>query len=269
MIPITLSMQRLYPLREAPAPPDPVERFRIQIQADFSTTIPQPISSEIDALLEPVGLDLDLVVSRIPSQVFRDGSLGHYIRFESADGTLRRGDTATAAPLSLAGRTVEVRTFSDGELLDVDLLPHIAGIGRYGDVFDLIFPILTPAPPDISGQRSVPRAMHWPVRVSETEQLLNTLWAQWSLLESNAGQWHLGYSGRWSIRGAQEAGGRRVPAGGEGSGEGEVWLRRSDARLERHTFQWRRELTFIYAPHEDDVLRIKQQQVFSGVLERL
>ena len=34
-------------------------------------------------------------------------------------------------------------------------------------------------------------------------------------------------------------------------------------------FQWQRELTLIYAPRPDDVLRIKQQQVFTGQLERL
>ncbi|MFT5680377.1 MAG: hypothetical protein ACI8RZ_001283 [Myxococcota bacterium] len=260
--------------RNTPAPePDPIERFRIQIQADFTTTglenLPDSLPPESVDLLAPVGFDLDVVVRREPSQVFRDGSLGHYVRFESAEGTIRRGEVATPAVLTLAGRTVEVRTFTDGELLDVTLMEHIAGLGRYGDVFDLIFPILTPTPPDLSGQQAIPRAMHWPVRLSENEQLLNTLWAQWSMLESTSDEWHLGYAGKWAIRGAQEAGGQKVPAGGSGTGEGEIWLRHSDSRLERHTFQWQRELTLIYAPREDSVLRIKQQQVFSGALERL
>lgn len=290
MIPVTLSMPEaistpmLTPTllillagcasRDTPAPePDPIERFRIQIQADFTTSgqeaLPDSLPEESLALLEPVGFDLDVVVSRQPSQIFRDGSLGHIVRFETAEGTLRRGGVAADAPLSLAGRTVEVRSFTDGELLDVTLMEHIAGIGRYGDVFDLIFPVLSPTPPDLSGRQVIPRAMHWPVRLSETEQLLNTLWAQWSLQESTPSEWHLAYAGKWAIRGAQEAGGRKVPAGGSGDGTGEVWLRRSDSRLERHTFQWQRELTLIYAPREDEVLRIKQQQVFNGQLERL
>ena len=256
--------------REVPTPdPDPIERFRVRIQADFTTTGLEDLPEEAAALLEPVGFDLDVVISRTPSQLFRDGSLGHLVRFETAEGTLRRGQSAVPTELSLAGRSVEVRTFPDGELLDVTLTEHIAGIGRYGDIFDLIFPILTPAPPDVSGRKPVGRAMHWPVRLSDTEQLLNTLWAEWSLMESSQTQWHLGYAGKWSIRGSQEAAGRRVPAGGEGHGEGEVWLSRSDSRLERHTFHWQRELTLIYAPHEDEVLRLKQAQVFNGELERL
>lgn len=260
--------------RDIPAPEiDPIERFRIQIQADFTTSgqeaLPESLSEEALTLLEPVGFDLDVVVIRQPSQIFRDGSLGHYVRFETAEGTLRRDGVASEVPLTLAGRTVEVRTFTDGELLDVTLMEHIAGVGRYGDVFDLIFPILTPTPPDLSGRQVIPRAMHWPVRLSETEQLLNTLWAQWSMRESTPSEWHLEYAGKWSIRGAQQAGGQKVPAGGSGKGSGEVWLRRTDSRLERHTFQWQRELTLIYAPRPDDVLRIKQQQVFTGQLERL
>lgn len=256
--------------RITPAPQaDPVERFRIQVQADFTTDGLEALPASQAELLSPVGFDLDLVVLREPSQTFDDGSLGHYLRFESAEGTLRRGDTAEPVPLTLAGRTVEARTFDDGELLDLSLLEHAAGVGRYADVFDLIFPVLHPAPPDLKPRERRPRAVHWPVRLSDTEQLLNTLWAQWSIVESTATMWHLDYSGKWSIRGSQEAGGRRVPAGGEGTGAGEVWLTKDDGQLQRHTFQWSRTLILIYAPHEDEVLRLKQSQSFVGVLERL
>ena len=258
--------------RLAPAPaPDPIERFRLQIEADFSTVLPEELVDQPEAaLLEPVGLDLDLTLTKEPSRTFRDGSLGYVVTFAAVEATLRRGEAAVPVDLSLTGRAVEIRAFGDGELLDVDLLEHAAGVGRYGDVFDLIFPVLTPAPPDtISSRAVIPRAMHWPVRLSKTEQLLNTLWASWSMMESTPAEWHLGYSGRWAIRGSQLAGGRRVPAGGEGEGSGEVWLSRQDGQLQRHTFQWQRELTLIYAPREDEVIRVKQQQVFSGQLERL
>ena len=221
------------------------------------------------ALLEPVGLDLDLVVSTEPSLIFRDGSVGHRVRFDEATGSLRRDGQSTPAELTLAGRTVEMRTFADGELLDVTELEHAAGLGRYGDIFDLIFPILTPSPPKVSGRDAVPRAMHWPVRLTDNETLLNTMWAQWSLLDSTAGGWHLGYEGRWSIRGSQEAAETRVPAGGDGSGSGEVWMSRDGVSVQRHTFQWQRTLVLIYAPHEDQVIRLKQTQSFTGELERL
>lgn len=257
--------------RTVPTPdPDPIERFRVHIEADFTTQVPDALVGQPEAaLLEPVGMDLDLVLTRERSRTFRDGSLGYVVTFAEVEATIRRGGATAPADLSLAGRAVELRTFEDGELLDVDLLQHAAGHGRYGDIFDLVFPILTPAPPDITGRGAVPRAMHWPVRLSDTEQLLNTLWASWRLMESSPAEWHLGYSGRWAIRGAQLAAGRKVPAGGEGEGEGEIWLSRQDGSLQKHTFSWQRELTLIYAPHEDEVLRVRQQQAFTGRLERM
>ena len=100
--------------RISPQPPaDPVERFRIQVQADFTTTGLEELSADEAALLAPAGLDLDLIVLREPSRTFEDGSRGHYLRFESAEGTLRQGGSAESVPLTLAGRTVEARTFLD------------------------------------------------------------------------------------------------------------------------------------------------------------
>lgn len=251
-------------------------RFHLSVEGRFSTTGQDRLPPEAAALLEDVALTLDLTVRREVARPFRDGSLGHLVVFEAATGMLSRegaGASAVAVPLELAGRSVELRTFPDGELLDVSLVEHVVGAGRYGDVFDLIFPVMSPAPPGVISERSgaVARAMHWPVRLSRVQGVKHTLWAQWQLVTRSREGATLQYSGPWEGKGAnplQTADARdpsaRLPVEARGTGEGEVRLD-AQGRLLAHRFSWQREVQLSYPGG----IELVQKQRFSGNLERL
>ncbi len=248
------------------------ERLRVQLSADYTTAGRQVLSAASAALLAPVGLDLDVVLSRQEARRFRDGSVGWLVRFESASGTVRRGEETAAAPLTLAGRSIELRTFPDGELLDVSLAEYIVGPGRHGDALDVIFPAITPAPPLLKDHQTAPRAMSWPVRISTESVALFTLRAQWTQLESAPR--HLSYTGPLSMRGTHAIADRRMPISARGEGSGEVWLR-SDGALLRHVFSWSREVSLGYPgpgefdPIDPEPIRLRQSQRFVGTVERL
>ena len=238
-------------------PPAPT-RFRLAIAGEFETTLPEAPSGTLALALE---------IRQEQARVFRDGSLGSLVVFEAASGTLSRaGGAAEAVPLELAGRSIELRTFDDGELLDVSLIEHLIGFGRYGDVFDLILPVLTPAPPALRSEREVVgRAMHWPVHLSQQHGLKNTLWAQWRLLDSDREGWTLQYSGPWEGRGANfsaAAPDARLQIAVKGEGSGEVRVSAA-GQVERHSFAWRRTVEQRFPAGT-----VVQTQRFSGVLER-
>ncbi|MFT4979835.1 MAG: hypothetical protein ACI8S6_005747 [Myxococcota bacterium] len=240
-------------------PADVAERFRVRLSADFSVGELVGLPEDAALLLGGVGVEMDLVVEKTLARTFRDASQGHRLQFLSASATMTRGDAAAEAiELTLAGRSVELRTFPDGELLDVDLIEHVVGPGRLLDVFDVVFPAITPAPPErLSGQRAV----HWPVRLSRQQQLLSSAWVSWVMLERDRVTAHVQYDGPWESRG--RAGALRMS--GEGTVRGDVWLGRRDRRLERHTLSWERTLTVT----SEAGVKLDQVQRFSGEVERL
>jgi hypothetical protein len=244
-------------------------RFHLTIIGEFATTGLEDRGPDVAALMAPVTFSLDLQVRTEPSRVFRDGSLGQLVVVEAATGWLSRpGEAAPVeVPTALAGRSIELRTFEDGELLDATMVEHLVGFGRYGDVFDLILPVLTPAPPTVSSERDVvARAMHWPIHFSRQHGLKNTLWASWSLVEGDREGWTLHYSGPWEGRGANFSAALpevRLPVTVQGEGEGDVRVSRSGQVL-RHRFSWWREVTQVFPG-----ATVVQTQRFSGALERL
>lgn len=84
-------------------------------------------------------------LSREPAREMRDGSQGHLVRFLSVEMATSAGGPFT--PSELGGRSAELRTFENGEILDIYEAAHLAGAPRYGDVFDLLLFGLSPVVP--------------------------------------------------------------------------------------------------------------------------
>ena len=120
------------------------------------------------------------------------------------------------------------------------------------------------SPPRLQGRDEVaPRAVHWPVRVDDASSVVNTLWAQWTLKESDRDGVRYTYEGRWVSRpGRVLEEDTTSPAKIAGHGEGEVLFTRRGELL-RHSFSWTREVTVSFP-----ATTITQQQSFIGTLER-
>jgi len=241
------------------------ERFRVALSARFHVEDPEGLPQPALAALAPTTVAVDLVVERVLAREFRDGSLGWALTFSEASARFGRDTPTEPLPLSLAGRTVELRTFPDGELLDVSLVEHIVGPGRLGDVLDVVFPAITPAPPPLRPGQSAGRAMHWPVRLNRDSVLLSSAWARWEAVDQTREQRQVRYAGPIEARGRDLIGEASATFEGSGSVSGDVWLGRRDEGLLRHVFEWERRLEARYPSGAT----FTQVQVYSGEVERL
>ncbi len=251
-------------------------RYRLDITAQFGTGASgTDAAAQALALMAQAGLDAHLELEVQTAREFRDGSLGSLVRFDRAwfehhlDGQPSQVDD----PSGLQGRSVELRSFPGDELLTVDLVEHIAGAPRYGDVLDLVFPVLAPYPPSLDEQERARDLMRWPTIVRSDRALRNTVQVTWHNLGKGTVRgeeaWQLDYTGAWQAT-ARDG---EVRAGNLLAGQGEVagtaWYRATDAELVVHDFQWSRTLTGHYPGSGEGVVELVQEQRFSGRLERV
>jgi len=237
-------------------------QYQITLDADFETTTPDHVQD-----FPPVGYSLDMDVSIAYSRDFRDGSIGSLFRFEDVESSLIREGQEEPVPNDLMGRTVEVRTFPDGRLLDIDMVEHIAGFRRYGEVFDLIFPLLHPHPPDIPAGEAVLRTASWPIKIANRQRWQNVVHYRWQIVHEDENSWTLGYEGEWRVRGGQAISQLPMRIGGRGQIQGEVVLEKSTRLLLSHSFSWNRDMNFDYPTTTPT--QVQQMQRFSGSIERL
>lgn len=197
--------------------------------------------------LPPMGLDVELDLRFGQVRRFRDGSLGMALHARSEAAWLRQGEQRTPLePPGLAGRTVELRTFPDGEILAVNLADHWVGPDRYGDVLDLLFPLLSPAPPALEEGAEAARAVTWQARLAGGRAWRGVVDAVWH----NAGQvtvegvetWHLTWRGPWRTQGRDGTTAPPLSLEARGEVSGEVWIATADLRPVRAEIRGERAL---------------------------
>jgi hypothetical protein len=236
------------------------------VEANFYTMATR--GSERISSLEPwtvTACTLDTTISLTPSRTFRDGSLGSVLRFEEATLQTRDG---TPLPLTLAGRTVELRRFSDGEILDIDFAEHVIASDRLVGVFDLLFPLVSPFPPDLPEDRvPVPRSLVWPVLDANRNGWYQRAETAWTL----AGTETVGdreavrieYVGPWTGRGKDAVGTVPVGLASHGQASGVLWYDAKTLDLVAQEFHWRRQVRWT-AGRGEMAATVVQDQDFSG-----
>ena len=183
-----------------------------------------------EASVQPRQVDWSMAgrVRLLPREVFRDGSLGFDLLFESLS-------VEGLPEFPLEGRALRIRRFDDGELLSVGELEHSLGPGGALDVLDMLVIGLFPQVPFLEPgeERNVRRL--WPFRVSQDRYWRTTQQGLWENLGEAGGQWHFRYAG------PTQTGGRDGEEGdleGQGQGHGEVWVRAETGALGRHEYRW-------------------------------
>jgi hypothetical protein len=242
------------------------ERFHVVLEVAVQT---EGVDPDLASTFAPLRWTVDAMLSMDPVRRFRDGSIGWLIRFDKVTEFIHDDEGAKPVPISgLEGRTVELRAFEDGEVLDVDMGAHIAGWGRGGDVLDVLLPVLSPAPPEMGWGKTGTRRMIWPFRIGREARWDNAVAAEWrnsGPIKDLAGpvrRYH--YSGPWTLRGSD----RRKPPGLRFSGTGElsgtVDVTFRDGRVLRHEFSGIRRVEIVRQAGDP----IRQEQRFTGKLER-
>jgi hypothetical protein len=241
-------------------------RIAVHIEAVFHTVATR--GSERISSLEPwmdTACTLDTTISLTPSRTFRDGSLGSVLRFEEAALTTKNGQPL---PLTLAGRTVELRRFPDGEILDVDLADHVIASDRLLGVFDLLFPLVSPFPPDLPKDGvKAPRILVWPVLDEKRNGWYQRAETEWTLAGTESlgdrKVFRLEYVGPWTGRGKDAVG--TVPVGltSHGQASGVLWYDATTLDLVAQEFHWRRQVSWT-AGRGEAAATVTQDQDFSG-----
>jgi hypothetical protein len=194
-------------------------------------------------LQEATSADLDLVIALSPTRRFRDGSQGQRVLIEAA--SLKVGpEKKDHHGLSLAGRTAELRTFPDGEILAIDWVERLAGSDRFIDVFEVVFPVISPAPPSLGVGEQASRRIIWPFLGTSKlrwDSAVDAVWKNDGLdTREDSKVWRLSYTGPWRTHGGRRAEPGRIQVRGEGEAEGTVWLDKTTGNLSAHTFSWSR-----------------------------
>ena len=154
-------------VRGVPEPTSQVERYLVQVSASVEPVGDVP--EDIAGALGPWSANLELRLTKEPSRAFRDESMGALIQFEAASLVVAQPDEdPRPVPLDLVGRVIEIRTFEDGEILDIGWAGRTAGMGRYLDVFDLVFPAISLAVPPLREDETARRRIIWPTPVGRT-----------------------------------------------------------------------------------------------------
>ena len=143
--------------------PNDNKAWTVSIAATFSDAAPWHLRGRVETA---------------PARFFRDGSQSVLVRlmdFEEAPSPegpwLRAG---------LDGRSVEMRRFETGEILDLAGLHHVAGAPRHGDVIDLLYVALSPSPPRMSEGDKALRRSAWPFLLRKNVGWRQALVATWT-----------------------------------------------------------------------------------------
>ena len=244
---------------------DTVVRYQVEISGDFGAiTVEEP-----GVPLQPAStVSLSLLLRLEPSRQFRDGSYARLVYVDGAKLTQDSEEKSLDMSLELQGRTVELRTFPDGEILDVSWGEKVAGQGRYLDVFEVVFPAISPSAPTISEGQTVQRRIIWPFRDANELRWDNIVDAVWQnhgrSAEGETDSWDLSYSGAWGTEGRTRRSEPKQTFRANGQAEGTLSFERRSAELLEHQFMWHREVVV-----EGATGVVTQQQRFSGRVERI
>ncbi len=218
-------------------------------------------------------------LSRQPARRFRDGSLGDRLRFGEVSTAPQELEAASLVSSALTGLSVELRTFPSGEMLDIDLLSHLAGAPRHGDLLLPLFAACSPQIPSLDPGQIREQKTNLPFMVDSRHGARAVADISWELLElttltQGEEAWHFSYSG--PLRGKGLDGTERWSAHYQLEGEisGEAWLSASDHQLLRNEFDWSWTITASIQPAVTDEPgqhpggRVVQHQHHHGLLSR-
>lgn len=251
----------------------PAVDYAVTLDLAVATTAADAAGSPLAAIAPLADLrqrytfDLRLAGAR----TYRDGSEGLLLRF--VDGSLLEGEGSAPQVPSLVGRSVELRRFPDGELLRIDLLDHVAGGDRHGELLDPLYFALSPRPPDLPAPGATDRrTARWPLFLDRDRGLWTTVSADWTLAGTERiaddRVWKIDYQGIWTTEGGDRSHGPPIAAKGEGTVQGTVWLSQSDHGLVRHTLRWSRTLTLTYDGAPAGPVTVVQRQAYEATVER-
>ena len=203
-----------------------------------------------------------------PTRGFRDGSYGRNIHIDAATVRVGTDDALLAVPTELRGRTVELRTFPDGEILDVTWADKVAGHGRYLDVFEIVYPALSPSAPTIAEGEVVKQRIIWPFRKENTMRWDNIVDASWH----NHGKselagveaWSLSYEGAWGTEGKTRGMLPKQEWRAHGVAKGDAHFDKETSNLIQHSMEWSRDVTV-----RGEAGVVIQRQRFTGSVERV
>lgn len=201
----------------------PAQLYRLALDVDVRT---DGLGGEV----APFRWHLDGTLGWSYTRTFRDGSLGHLVRFESSSATVaREGAPAVPVAAPLADALFELRAFPDGEVLSITGASRWIGTGGHAEVVDLLWPLLSPHLP-ANRDEAQGFLTSWPTWVPGGPRLRTRLEATWTPDRDT-----------WTYTGALVGQGGPVTVGGDARGV--VTLGDKDTRLLAHTFDWTREVT--------------------------
>ena len=240
--------------RETPS--EETQQLFVTLEAEFGA-----VEADGQILQESLEADLTIQASLQPVRRFRDGSVGSLFVVSEASLTV----DGEPVPLELAGRSAELRTFPNGEILDFSWGEKLSGPDRYLDVFGVVLPAVSPSPPSLEVGAEARRRIIWPFKSGRTLRWDNAVDAVWE----NEGEveigtrrsWKLSYEGPWSLEGKARFVEPIVTYRGKGRADGHVWMDAEAGTLIRHQFDWSREVIV------EGLSSIHQQQSFRGVVE--
>jgi hypothetical protein len=194
---------------------DPVEplRYDFELSTRIETTLFGLDGEALDGPHPPPStMRFEGQLEQSPARRFRDGSQGDRLRF--IDVTLAQ-DGAEASPSDLSGLSVELRSFGDREILEIDNLDYIIGPGRHGDLLLGLWPALSPFVPDLEPGESTRQRSNLPFVLSDGMGMPVALDLDWTLAGAEAcgadSCWRLVYRG---------------PVQGKGRERNDRWLAR-------------------------------------------
>jgi len=238
------------------------QRYTVEMQAEIG---PLRIDTDTLAAQDATDLQLSLDVSVQAVRTFRDGSVGKRVVFTAAE---LKQNGQVAEGLELQGRAVELRTFPDGEILAIGWIDRIAGADRFMDVFEVMFPAISPAPPSVKANQSVKRRIIWPFLTDDGlrwDSAVDAVWSNQGLEEKqNRKAWHLTYEGPWRIHGGRRGRQEVIHYRATGSANGTAWFDKGTGDLIEHSFEWGRTV-ILKGPGGE----AEQDQAFRGTVERV
>ena len=235
---------------------DVARQYRVTVSAQFGA-----VKTEESVLQPAMETRLALRVTSTPTRRFRDGSLGAQLRVVDAELTV----DGEPVPVELVGRTAELRTFANGEILDIGWIDRLSGPGRHLDAFEVIFPALSPAPPSVKVGVEENRRIIWPFRSGRTVRWDNAVEAVWKNLGVDKAltspAWELTYRGPWTLDGGTRFVSPGVGYTAKGHGEGTVWMDVKTGSMTLHVFEWHRTVQV------EGKVALTQTQEFEGRIE--
>lgn len=239
----------------------PAEIYDISLRVDVDTALQPPAPELQDTLPASFGFDLELVVAVMDARRFRDDSLGRLVWIDQA--------TLDGAPWGLAGRSVELRSFVDGEILAIGDGAHLAGLDRQGDSLEILFGLLSPHIPTLQEGGRAPSANTFVVQVDPWRGLRERTELDWTHAGMVEDGWRLTYTGDW--RGRGKGGPEGDEAGAlvfDGQVAGELRVARADRALLAHQASWTRELSVTSPDAPAGPVTLTQRQRFAAELRR-